>query len=323
MFAIKKSVQTLYSEFKAACNPAALAEKIKFIGAQGNDIYNIAAPFELNGKQVIAGRVEARDSEQSTVMFFEQTAENQFTLISDAPTFELQDPFYTYINGEFVFGGVEISPDPDNADALIWKTCFYRGRDIYSLIHFVDGPARMKDIRLCATADKKIMVFTRPQGEIGGRGTIGVTQIDSLEDLSIEVINKAQRLNDHFEEQDWGGVNAGYLQADGNIALLAHVASFDDNGDRHYYPSTFLFDPVDQSYSSMIIIAERSQFKAGESKRDDLVDVVFSGGLVHIKDDLYRLYVGTSDCEAQWIEINKPFYRSKKITASAVFKSTQ
>ncbi|WP_028862455.1 DUF1861 family protein [Psychromonas aquimarina] len=307
MSAIKKSVQTLYSEFKAAGSPAPKAEKIEFIGAQDNDVYNIAAPFELNGKQVIAGRVEARDSEHSTVMFFEQTAENQFTLLSDAPTFELQDPFYTYINGEFIFGGVEISPDPDNADALIWKTCFYRGPDIYSLTHFVDGPARMKDIRLCATVDNKIMVFTRPQGEIGGRGTIGVTQIDSLEDLSIEVINNAELLAEHFEEQDWGGVNAGYLQDDGKIALLAHVASFDDNGGRHYYPSTFLFDPADNSYSSMRIIAERSQFKAGESKRADLVDVVFSGGLVHIKDDLYRLYVGTSDCEAQWIEINQPF----------------
>ena len=36
------------------------------------DVYNISAPFQWNGETLIAGRVEARDSEVSETVFFEE-----------------------------------------------------------------------------------------------------------------------------------------------------------------------------------------------------------------------------------------------------------
>ena len=57
------------------------------------DVYNITAPFELAGKEVIAGRIESRDSEVSTVSLFEEVESNRWTLIADSIELSLQDPF--------------------------------------------------------------------------------------------------------------------------------------------------------------------------------------------------------------------------------------
>ena len=44
----------------------------KFLSEDGRkkDVYNITAPFEWDGKTLLAGRVEERDSEHSEVFFF-------------------------------------------------------------------------------------------------------------------------------------------------------------------------------------------------------------------------------------------------------------
>lgn len=65
-----KSCETLLASYRESGNPAAGAEKIRFEGTNGRDVYNISAPFEDDGEMVIAGRVEARDSEQSDIYFF-------------------------------------------------------------------------------------------------------------------------------------------------------------------------------------------------------------------------------------------------------------
>lgn len=69
------------------------------------DVYNITAPFELAGKEVIAGRIESRDSEVSTVSLFEEVESNRWTLIADSIELSLQDPFYTRIDGQVILGG--------------------------------------------------------------------------------------------------------------------------------------------------------------------------------------------------------------------------
>jgi len=48
-------------------------------------------------------------------------------------------------------------------------------------------------------------------------------------------------------------------------------------------------------------------FLPGESKRPDLMDVVFSGGLVRDGQGKARLYAGISDAEAQVMTIDDPF----------------
>lgn len=165
----------------------------------------------------------------------------------------------------------------------------------------------MKDLRLVELSEKEILVFTRPQGEVGGRGKIGTVIISKLEELTHEVIDSAVLL-DQFIDEEWGGVNAAYSLADGKIGILGHIASFDDAENRHYYSMTFTYDPETKEFSPMSLLATRSMFMPGEAKRPDLVDVVFSGGLTfnEVAQEI-TLYVGISDSHAQKIVLANPF----------------
>lgn len=57
----------------------------------------------------------------------------------------------------------------------------------------------------------------------------------------------------------------------------------------------------------MKMIARRSDFESGESKRPDLADVIFSGGLVRRKDGTAQLYCGVGDAQAHMRLIKDPF----------------
>ncbi|MNW62547.1 hypothetical protein D3C74_406880 [compost metagenome] len=160
-------------------------------------------------------------------------------------------------------------------------------------------------------SDGSIGIFTRPQGKKGGRGKIGFAKVGRLEDLSIEVVQEAPLL-DQFLDEEWGGCNEIHLLANGKLGVLGHIARFDEQGDRHYYPMAFCYDPVTGQYSDMQIIAERSDFLPGPSKRPDLADVVFSGGLVRKGGGKANLYAGISDAEAQKLEIDDPFAELEK-----------
>jgi len=281
-------------------------EKITFSGVDGLDVYNISAPFEDEAVQVIAGRVESRDSESSRVFFFVEK-DGSWVPRDGSPVLELQDPFFTKISGELVVGGVQTFPHPTLAGALGWRTVFYRGKSLASLREFAKGPDGMKDIRLVELADGTVGVLTRPQGEKGGRGKIGWTRIPSLKELTIDVIDKAPLLPDQFTEEEWGGANEPHLLANGLLGILGHIASFDLEGNRHYYPMAFVLDPETGGFSDIELIAIRANFLPGPSKRPDLIDVVFSGGLVRKPDGTADLYAGISDAEAQKITIVDPF----------------
>ena len=282
------------------------AEKLVFTGVGDRDVYNITAPFEDEGEKVIAGRVEHRDTEFSEIVFFVEE-DGVWRPRENTQTYELQDPFVTRIQGLLVFGGVEVFPHPENEKQLMWHTVFYKGKNIRSLEKFATGPVGMKDIRLFEYKDK-VGVFTRPQGEKGGRGKIGFTLIDSLEDLNEEIIDAAPLIKPHFLDEEWGGVNAAYVAKDGErIFALAHIARFDQEGNRHYYPVTFEYNPEQNEIHSMKIIATRSDFPEGPAKRPDLEDVLFSGGLYFLDDEKVELYVGVSDAEAHKATIPNPF----------------
>ncbi|EIS78282.1 hypothetical protein YPPY72_2898 [Yersinia pestis PY-72] len=239
-------------------------------------------------------------------MFFSEQ-QGQWAPVENAPTFQLQDPFFTRIEDELILGGVEINPHPDNPRQLIWHTVFFRGRDIHSLTRFASGPPGMKDIRLCHIQQGRIGVFTRPQGKIGGRGTIGYVEINNLEALTPETITSAELFEQQFNSEEWGGVNETHLLCDGTIGLLSHIACFDQHGRRHYYPGVFIFNPDTKNYTPIKIIAARDNFLPGATKRPDLVDVIFPGGLIVLPNNGWRLYVGASDAEAHWIDIEDPF----------------
>ncbi len=286
-------------------------KKIQFTGVGTKDVYNITAPFESAGYTVIAGRVEKRDEEYSEIFFFEEI-NKVWTPIKNSSSLKLQDPFFTIINNQLILGGVEVKPVPGGPEgALTWRTIFYRGKDIFTLEKLFQGPEHMKDIRLVELADKSIGVFTRPQGEKGGRGKIAYTSVKSLDELSEEVIEAAELL-DQFPSDEWGGANEIHLLKNGKLGVLAHVAKFSEGNTRHYSSSAFLFDPETKEYSKMKIIANRALFTPGVAKRPDLEDVVFSGGLKRHGDGKATLYAGIGDAEAHWLNINDPFVEWEK-----------
>jgi len=283
-------------------------EKLVFAGVGGRDVYNITAPFHYDGEDVIMGRVEERDSEFSQVFFFTQSADRVWSPRAHTHTYSLQDPCVTCIKGELVVGGVEVMTAADNPHRIIsWATQFYRGTHIDSLCHFSSGPRNMKDIRLIELADGRIGVFTRPQGVRGGRGQIGFTIIDSLDDLNEQTFEDAEILQDQFIAEEWGGANEAHLLKNGLVGVLGHIACFDEQSNKHYYSCVFAMNPLTCEKTALKIIAVRGDFPVGPGKRPDLEDVIFSGGLVRLSGGRAMLSVGVSDAEAYRIEIPDPF----------------
>ena len=220
LISLQENVKLLNSNFKKP-----IGKKLKFLGVKGYDVYNITAPFILSGHKYIAGRVEARtDEKASKVMFFKNVKNNgqdEWHLVRGI-TFDLQDPFITKVDDEFIFGGVLLELD-SNGNIKSYTTDFYRGTDLTNLKHFASGPVGMKDIRIVKLHNGKIGVFTRPQGEIGGIGKIGFIVIDSLNALTPEIIKKAPLIKDleeMFGELIWGGVNAAYQLSSEQIGVL-------------------------------------------------------------------------------------------------------
>jgi hypothetical protein len=282
-------------------------EKLSFSGVGNRDVYNITAPFQYDGEKVILGRVEERDSEFSQVFFF--TRDNEvWSPRVHTHTYNLQDPCTTIIKGELIIGGVEVIPASDNPNKIVsWITQFYRGFHIDALCHFTSGPDRMKDIRLIELTDGRVGVFTRPQGTRGGRGQIGFTIIDSLEELSEHTFIDAELLPNQFVPEEWGGANEAQVLKNGHVGVLGHIACFDESGNKHYYSMVFTINPATREQTPMKIIAVRTDFPRGPGKRSDLEDVIFSGGLIRSDNGRAVLSVGVSDAEAYQIEIPDPF----------------
>lgn len=304
--------ETLLEQYLNKSEPVINPVKLLFTGVGERDVYNITAPFEHEGEFVIAGRVESRDSEHSEIMFFVEQGD-VWVPLEGMPELTLQDPFYTRIAGEIVLGGVEVYPHPIHAGALAWRTVMYKGKRIQDLKLFFTGPNGMKDLRIAGLHDGSIAVFTRPQGEKGGRGKIGFTRLSSLAELTNERIEETPLLKNQFIEAEWGGANELHLLDNGLIGILGHIASFDEAEDRHYYPMVFVMDPRTGDYSDIELIAVRDRFLPGEAKRKDLIDVVFSGGLVRKEDGYADLYAGISDAEAHRITIPDPFLKFEKL----------
>jgi len=300
-----KTCEVLLNEYLKSKPKIYDVEKMGFTNVGENDVYNISSPFMDNGKLIIAGRVEARDSEDSTVYFFEQVGTN-WVPVEEYPKIKLQDPFFTKVNGELLVGGVEVFRHPQVKGTLMWRTIFYRGKDISSLKRFFVGPDGMKDLRLVKLSDDRIGILTRPQGKKGGRGKIGFTIVNSLEELSIKIIDEAPLIEDIFKDEEWGGANEARVLDETTLGILGHVACFDDKGYRHYYSMTFKLNINSLEIKEQKLIAIRNDFKQGNAKRPDLEDVVFSGGLV-IDEDKAVLYAGISDAQAQYIVIDNPF----------------
>jgi len=297
------SCRTLLSSYQRSQQPTD-SERLAFLGVGPKDVYNITAPFEDEGVQVIAGRVEARTEEKSEVVFFVRCG-TAWSPRKNTRTYRLQDPFVTRIRGLLVFGGVEVYAD-DAGRITSWRTRFFKGRNIAELTEFSCGPLNMKDIRLTELPNGRIGVFTRPHGLPDARARIGYTEVDELEQLNESVIADAELFRDQFLRDEWGGVNEVHVLPNGLLGVLGHIAYRDDAG-VHYHAMTFLFDPVTRNKSAIRILADRRVFGEGPAKRPDLADVIFSGGLIRVGDGSAWLYAGISDAQAGRVQVPDPF----------------
>jgi hypothetical protein len=71
---------------------------------------------------------------------------------------------------------------------------------------------------------------------------------------------------------------------------------------------TFVFDPKAGNHTPVKLIARRKDVTTSqESKRPDLLDVLFTGGLVRNEDGTAYLYTGVSDCMAYRVTVADPF----------------
>ena len=283
------------------------SQKLVFSGFPGHDVYNVTAPFEWKERSVIAGRVERRSEELSEIVLFSET-DGEWRPIEGAPTFPgLQDPCVTMMDGKVILGGVRF-PVTIGEDRKAWQMEFYREGLNGGFDKVLTGPPKMKDIRFLHLPDGRILVLTRPQGERGGRGRIGFCVVDSLIQARWETIESAP-LFDHCPEEQWVGANEAHLLTKNKIGILGHLAEFREDGSRRYRSMVFCIDLETGQSSETEIIAERSDFPPGESKRPDLQDVIFSGGLLRLGHGRARLFAGLSDAEAGSLDLPDPFLK--------------
>lgn len=284
---------------------------LRFVGKGENDVYNISRPFKTGNKIVIAGRVEKRkDWAKSHVAFFKRAGKTTWEIMDDAPILKIEDPFITILGDEIILGGVEVYTKNNsfNSREIGYRTIFYRGKNIFSLKKFAQGPDKMKDIRFTSLPNGKIGVCTRPQGGQYGLGQIGYTTISKIEELNNEKILKEAKIIDlFFSSNVWGGANELHVLKDGQIGVLGHIAYEDLSHKKHYYAMTFTYDYKNHKASPIEILATRKNFPRADAKKPELEDVVFPGGLLRHDNGYATLYAGLSDAYAGYVTLPDPF----------------
>jgi len=286
-----------------------MTKRLRFHGFPGFDIYNISHAFTFKGKTYIAGRVEKRDSEISTSVIFEQIGPYDYQMTKWQIS-NLQDPFVELIDGQVLLGGTEIYPD-EKGLITSWRTVFYHGPDFDHLRKIILAPVKMKDVRIAK--GRQYYVMSRPQGGVAAYGKIGFQAADRLEDITTEFIEKSPLIKDLFDDKVWGGANQILILRNGLLGVLGHVAIMSEGNVRHYYGMTFAFDPATGKRTEMKIIAEKRDFGVSEYKREDLIDVIFVGGIVRHNDKTASLYTGLSDAEGHVALIEDPFLEYEKL----------
>jgi len=283
--------------------------KLSFLDVDGYDVYNISHVFSWQGDSYIAGRVEKRDSELSTVRFFKQVGIDTFMATTTVLP-NLQDPFVEIIDGELLVGGTEIYPN-EKGEIHSWRTVFLQGKSFDQLTKIIEAPLKMKDVRIAK--GEEYYVMSRPQGGSAAWGKIGFDKTYSLKRINASFIEKAPLIDDLFGSNCWGGANQIHVLKNGWLGVLGHVARMSEGDVRHYYGMTFAIDPHTRKRTAMKIICERNDFAPGATKRTDLVDVVFVGGLARLNNGKAMLYTGLSDAEAHYALLDDPFIEYEEL----------
>lgn len=310
-------------------NPLVDFGQIEFVGVPGKSVYNPTAPFEIEGRTVVAARVETPHDELDTnVMLFEQTGPRQWTLIEGSPVIRMQDPCVNEIDGKVILGGVQTYDRVAPATGVGYRQVFFEASSIKELAregaamkYVAKGPDDMKDVRLQQLPDGRIFVLLRPQEKKAGNtidagpGKISWGIVDKLSDLNdpaiLAKLVDGQQF-DQFVKGEWGGANQMHLLPDGRIGVLAHIAKWnDDPKERRYYACSFTIDLKAGEVSPMKVLLERGDLektrRPDSALKPDLWDVLFSGGITLHDDGTATLWVGAGDKEVWTARIPNPF----------------
>jgi len=285
--------------------------KLNFRGVDNFSVYNPSALFYYQGKEYIFGRVEKKEEKSNSwVILFKKTGsfwEPEFKF----KNLKLEDPFIAFIKDKFILGGTEVKKRLFSKK-IKFRTVFYSGENVFSLKRFFEGPWGMKDIRLTQLDSGKVGVFTRPMGGKFKRGRIGFTIINSLNDLTIKVINEAEIIKIPFSEDEWAGVNDIIVINKNLLGILAHIAcSKGKFKEKFYYPVSFCFDVYEKKVFNFKILFTRANLPFGLSKDPLLYDVIFPGGITKQKKE-FKISAGVGDYEAYEIVLKNPFNVLKK-----------
>jgi|GEM_PF-225232 len=290
------------------------SKTLKFAGLRGTDKYNPTSiiPLRYEGKEtlVMAVRDESRTSETDSKVRFVTPGKdkNTFHELKNAPILDLQDPAIFKVNGEIIVTGVKF-PLPGGGYGQVFYRDHGNGLDHLDLKPFAYGPKGMKDIRLMQLSSGKILVATRPQGGSNGRGKVGFTVLTSMGELTSERLESATILEGLFHGDEWGGINQLIQLKNGKVGVLGHIARYDVEGNRHYSPIAFAYDPVTGHVTAPEVIAETKDL--GRifvlPKKPDLDDVLFSGGVERLSNGKMILTVGVKDTAAARITLDDIF----------------
>jgi hypothetical protein len=295
--------------------------KLTYLGVEGYDVYNPSIPFEWEGKMYMFGRVEHRHEwARSWVRLFENTGKDEWTLVPDSMIYQLEDPYVQCIGDTLVLGGTHVRYKQSKIDTFYGY--FYRGTNIHNMYYFTTGPDYMKDIRLVELLDGRVGVFSRPRNEevrkrFGSESMIGFAVVDSLDELTAEVIENATYIPGLFDNDEWGGCNQAYMLDSGMIGVIGHKSykTLNEDGSQilSYMNFSFVFDPEKHEAKDVKIIATRPCYPPGPAKTPELVDCAFTAGIVMRNDGKVDLYSGIGDCEVGRIVIDYPFEGYGKI----------
>lgn len=288
---------------------------LRFEGVEGYDVYNCSIPFTKDGQAYIYGRVEKRSEwARSWVRLFKQIGPDHYELLPQSMIYQLEDPYISLIQNELVLGGTHVMKTPANYGPLFGY--FYRGLDLEDMRYFATGPTNMKDIRLVMLKDGSIGVFSRPRGEKvqklhGSESVVGFARIASLDELTTQVIEDAEIIDNMFAHHEWGGCNQCYLLDSGMIGIIGHKSYLDQSPQGQelsvYTNVAFVFDPERNTVVDEKIIATRSSFPDAVAKVPQLADCAFASGIRNREDDRVDLYSGLGDTHQGRVVINYPF----------------
>ena len=299
-------------EMKAAfeANPPKVLEStlLTYTGVKpGWDVYSCSIPFEWKGAKYMFGRVEPRAKWASSVtMLFRETKKDHWERVLEFGTLEIEDPSICFIKGELVLAGTRVTKV--NGHVTDYAYAFYRdhGKGPFELEYFTTPAPHQKDVRLVELKDGRIGVFTRPQGGACGRGRIGFTVINGLDELRPDKLANAKVIDGLVSGNEWCGANMAYLRLDGKILAAIHL-SFNEkvNGvNRAVYTSaTFVLDPQTRKASDLRLFATRSLFPPCEAKTPGLVDCAFLSGIVFNADGTADVYSDVANTQEGRIRI--------------------